>query len=59
VERQVPRHHARYWKGDGGLIGEFAQRLTGSSDLYNRSSRRPYASINFVAAHDGFTLPTS
>jgi isoamylase len=45
-----------YWKGDGGLIGDFAQRLTGSSDLYNRSSRRPYASINFVAAHDGFTL---
>ncbi|WP_298829722.1 glycogen debranching protein GlgX [uncultured Piscinibacter sp.] len=45
-----------YWKGDGGLIGEFAQRLTGSSDLYNRSSRRPYASINFIAAHDGFTL---
>jgi len=44
------------WKGDGGLIGEFAQRLTGSSDLYNRSSRRPYASINFVTAHDGFTL---
>ncbi len=45
-----------YWKGDGGLIGEFAQRLTGSSDLYNRSSRRPYASINFLTAHDGFTL---
>ncbi len=45
-----------YWKGDGGLIGEFAQRLTGSSDLYNRSSRKPYASINFIAAHDGFTL---
>ncbi len=45
-----------YWKGEGGLIGEFAQRLTGSSDLYNRSSRRPYASINFVTAHDGFTL---
>jgi glycogen operon protein len=45
-----------YWKGEGGLIGEFAQRFTGSSDLYNRSSRRPYASINFVAAHDGFTL---
>jgi glycogen operon protein len=45
-----------YWKGEGGVIGEFAQRLTGSSDLYNRSSRRPYASINFVAAHDGFTL---
>ncbi len=45
-----------YWKGDGGLIGEFAKRLTGSSDLYNRSSRRPYSSINFVTAHDGFTL---
>jgi len=45
-----------YWKGDGGLIGEFAQRLTGSSDLYNRSSRRPYASVNFITAHDGFTL---
>ena len=45
-----------YWKGDGGLIGEFAQRLTGSSDLYNRSGRRPHASINFIAAHDGMTL---
>ena len=45
-----------YWKGEGGVIGEFAQRLTGSSDLYNRSSRKPYASINFIAAHDGFTL---
>jgi glycogen operon protein len=45
-----------YWKGDGGLIGEFAMRLTGSSDLYNRSSRRPYASVNFISAHDGFTL---
>jgi glycogen operon protein len=45
-----------YWKGDGGQIGEFARRLTGSSDLYGRSGRRPYASINFIAAHDGFTL---
>jgi isoamylase len=45
-----------YWKGEGGVIGEFAQRFTGSSDLYNRSSRKPYASINFAAAHDGFTL---
>jgi glycogen operon protein len=45
-----------YWKGDGGVIGEFAMRLTGSSDLYNRSGRRPYASVNFVTAHDGFTL---
>ncbi|HYC49291.1 MAG TPA: glycogen debranching protein GlgX [Burkholderiales bacterium] len=45
-----------YWKGDGGLIGEFAQRLTGSSDLYESSGRRPYASINFITCHDGFTL---
>jgi glycogen operon protein len=45
-----------YWKGDGGRIGEFARRLTGSSDLYESSGRRPHASINFVTAHDGFTL---
>jgi len=45
-----------YWKGDGGLIGELAQRMTGSSDLYQRSGRRPHASINFITAHDGFTL---
>lgn len=45
-----------YWKGDGGLIGEFAQRLTGSSDLYGTSNRNPNASINFITAHDGFTL---
>jgi isoamylase len=45
-----------YWKGDGGLIGELANRITGSSDLYETSGRRPYASINFVTAHDGFTL---
>ena len=45
-----------YWKGDGGQIGELAYRVTGSSDLYARSGRRPYASINFVTAHDGFTL---
>jgi isoamylase len=45
-----------YWKGDGGLIDEIAYRLTGSSDLYGPGGRRPYASINFVTAHDGFTL---
>jgi glycogen operon protein len=45
-----------YWKGDGGVIGEFASRITGSSDLYGRSGKRPHASINFVTAHDGFTL---
>ena len=45
-----------YWKGDGGLIGDFARRLTGSSDFYEHSGRKPYASINFITAHDGFTL---
>jgi isoamylase len=45
-----------YWKGDGGFIGELAYRITGSSDLYARSGRKPYASINFITAHDGFTL---
>jgi glycogen operon protein len=45
-----------YWKGDGGQIAEFARRLTGSSDLYERSGRKPYASVNFITAHDGFTL---
>ncbi|HET6576540.1 MAG TPA: glycogen debranching protein GlgX, partial [Fimbriiglobus sp.] len=46
----------KYWKGDGGTAGEFATRLAGSSDLYERSGRKPYASINFVTCHDGFTL---
>ncbi len=46
----------RYWKGDDGQIAELAYRLTGSSDLYQRNGRRPTASINFVTAHDGFTL---
>ncbi len=46
----------RFWKGDGGLVGDLAFRLTGSSDLYERGGRRPHASINFVTAHDGFTL---
>ncbi len=45
-----------YWKGDGGLIGDFARRFTGSSDLYEASGRKPHASINFITAHDGFTL---
>jgi glycogen operon protein len=45
-----------YWKGDGGQIGEFARRLTGSADLYEASGRKPHASVNFVTAHDGFTL---
>ncbi|MBD5831773.1 glycogen debranching enzyme [Janibacter melonis] len=45
-----------YWRGEGATLGEFASRLTGSSDLYEHSGRRPFASINFVIAHDGFTL---
>jgi glycogen operon protein len=46
----------RFWKGDEGLLSDFAYRLTGSSDLYEMDGRRPYASINFITAHDGFTL---
>ncbi len=46
----------RFWKGDEGLLSDFAFRITGSSDLYQSDGRRPYASINFVTAHDGFTL---
>jgi isoamylase len=45
-----------HWKGDCGLIGDFASRLTGSSDFYQHSGRKPWASVNFVTAHDGFTL---
>jgi glycogen operon protein len=45
-----------YWKGDEGQVGRLGYRLTGSSDLYGKGGRRPYASINFVTAHDGFTL---
>jgi isoamylase len=45
-----------FWRGRPGTLGEFASRLTGSADLYERSRRRPRASVNFVTAHDGFTL---
>ncbi len=45
-----------FWKGEGGLASEIGYRLTGSSDLYQNDGRKPYASINFVTAHDGFTL---
>jgi isoamylase len=51
--RDCIRH---FWKGDGGVVSEFATRFCGSSDLYEWSSRRPHASINFITAHDGFTL---
>jgi glycogen operon protein len=46
----------RFWKGDEGQLSDFAYRITGSSDLYQYDGRKPYASINFVTAHDGFTL---
>jgi glycogen operon protein len=46
----------RFWKGDEGLLPEFSTRLTGSSDLYKGDGRKPYASINFITCHDGFTL---
>ena len=46
----------RFWKGDPGQLSDFGNRLTGSSDLYQFDGRKPYASINFLTAHDGFTL---
>ncbi|MEX0714133.1 MAG: glycogen debranching protein GlgX [Pirellulales bacterium] len=46
----------RFWKGDEGMVSEFATRFCGSSDLYEWSDRRPHASINFITCHDGFTL---
>ncbi|MGB4634871.1 MAG: glycogen debranching protein GlgX [Actinomycetaceae bacterium] len=45
-----------FWRGEPATLSEFASRLTGSSDLYEHSGRRPFASINFVTAHDGFTM---
>jgi isoamylase len=45
-----------YWRGEPETLAEFASRLTGSADLYENDGRRPYASINFVTAHDGFTM---
>ncbi|MEE4161173.1 MAG: glycogen debranching protein GlgX, partial [Woeseiaceae bacterium] len=46
----------RFWRGDAGLAGDFAQRLHGSADLFGPAGRPPAASVNFVTAHDGFTL---
>ena len=56
VERQVPRHDPRLLARRGQTLGEFASRIAGSSDLYQDDGRHPNASINFVTAHDGFTL---
>ena len=47
---------AAYWKGDEGKLAEFATRLSASADLFNKRGRKPWASVNFVTAHDGFTL---
>jgi glycogen operon protein len=46
----------RFWRGDHGQVAELGYRLTGSSDLYAHNGRAPYASVNFITAHDGFTL---
>src|SRR5207244_1920693 len=46
----------RFWKSDAGMLPEVATRLSGSSDLYSHSGRQPHASINFITAHDGYTL---
>jgi isoamylase len=46
----------RFWRGDGGQIGDLASRLSGSADIYSERERSPYASVNFVTCHDGFTL---
>ncbi len=46
----------RFWRGDVGSAGDFAKRLHGSADLFERNARPPFASVNFVASHDGFTL---
>ena len=46
----------QFWRGDTGTVSELATRLSGSNDLYAHSGRQPYASINFITAHDGFTL---
>jgi isoamylase len=45
-----------FWRRDGGRIGELAERLAGSSDLFRHDGRKPSAGINFITAHDGFTL---
>jgi len=45
-----------FWRGDRGLVGAFAERFAGSSDLFRRHGRKPTASVNLITAHDGFTL---
>ena len=45
-----------FWKGDSGVLPDFAKRISGSGDLFNKRGRKPWASINFITAHDGFNL---
>ena len=45
-----------FWKGDAGMLADFAKRVSGSGDLFNKRGRRPWASVNFITAHDGFNL---
>ena len=56
VERQVQGYRARLLEGRRGTIADFAKRVSGSGDLFNKRGRRPWASVNFVTAHDGFNL---
>ncbi len=53
---QYRRTMRRYWRGEGGLLGDVGRRMTGSADLFDRRGRSPCASINHVTVHDGFTL---
>ncbi|MEZ4331854.1 MAG: glycogen debranching protein GlgX [Myxococcota bacterium] len=46
----------RFWRGDGGMVGELASRIAGSSDVFEQRHRHPWASVDYVTAHDGFTL---
>jgi glycogen operon protein len=46
----------RFWRGDGGMLGLFAQRISGSADIYSKAGKGPECSINFITSHDGFTL---
>src|ERR1700738_4513170 len=56
VERSLSRHRQKCLEGDERKAAEMASRLTGSADLFNKRGRKPWASVNFITAHDGFTL---
>ena len=56
MERAIPRHSAALLEGRQGLVADLASRVAGSSDIFGYRGRRPWASINFITAHDGFTL---